>query len=222
MSATLLFDLDGTLLNCDDLHLDAWREQLAPFGITVDTAFYKTRIMGYPNADILAGVLPALDAAEGARIAEAKEEGFRRRAIHLEPMKGLVDFLAFARAQRLPIGVVTNATRLNASVELSGIGLADAFDTIVIGYECEKPKPDPAPYLEGLRRLGGTASRSLAFEDSISGINAATGAGLPVVGISTGLPPEMLRAAGAALAIADYDDQRLRPFVLECTSQAAA
>ncbi len=108
---------------------------------------------------------------------------------------------------------MTNATRENATLQLGAIGLAERFDTVVIGYELERAKPDPLPYLTGLERLGGHAGRSIAFEDSLSGLAAARGAGLPVVGIATSLPAERLLAEGAALAIRDYHDPRLIPFI---------
>ena len=45
----VLFDLDGTLADTDPLHLLAWREVLAPYGLKVDPAFYRERISGRLN-----------------------------------------------------------------------------------------------------------------------------------------------------------------------------
>ena len=59
------------------------------------------------------------------------------------------------------------------------------------------------------------AARSLAFEDSLSGLRAARAAGLVVVGLTTGLSAERLIEEGAALAIANFADARLEAFVSE-------
>jgi beta-phosphoglucomutase len=60
-----------------------------------------------------------------------------------------------------------------------------------------------------LRRLGADPARSLAFEDSLSGVRSARGAGLCVVGLTTTLDAAALVGAGAALAVADFTDPRI-------------
>ena len=60
-------------------------------------------------------------------------------------------------------------------------------------------KPHPLPYLTGLERLGGHATKSVAFEDSRSGITAAAKAGVAVIGLTTSLDPETLKTHGAHL-----------------------
>ncbi len=92
---------------------------------------------------------------------------------------------------------------------LAAAGLAHRFDTVVIGEECERPKPDPLPYQEAMRRLGVTPSRSVAFEDSRSGLRAARGAGAHVFGVSTALTPAELLQAGAHQVIPDFTDPAL-------------
>ncbi len=77
---------------------------------------------------------------------------------------------------------------------------------LVIGDELDRGKPDPLPYLTGLSRLGSVRERALAFEDSRSGVQAASAAGIETIGLRTGLDDATLRAAGAAATIADFTD----------------
>jgi beta-phosphoglucomutase-like phosphatase (HAD superfamily) len=122
MTAALLFDLDGTLVDADAEHIVAFQRAFAPHA------------------------------------------------------KGL------ARA------VVTNAPSANAELVLAAIGLAERLPTRVIGGELARSKPDPPPYLTALEQTGARAENSVAFEDSVSGVRAATAAaaaGLAVVGITT-------------------------------------
>ncbi|MNH42178.1 hypothetical protein D3C79_1038280 [compost metagenome] len=65
------------------------------------------------------------------------------------------------------------------------------------------------PYLTGLQRLGATAEQALAFEDSLPGVKAASGAGIFTVGVATTQTAERLMAAGARLVVDDFDDPRL-------------
>jgi len=107
------------------------------------------------------------------------------------------------------LGVVTNAMRENAVAMLDAIGLRDAFQTIVIGEECIRGKPDPDPYLEAMRQLGVGPAESIAFEDSPSGVRAAHAAGIWTIGIRSALDDAALRAAGADATLADFTDPAL-------------
>lgn len=59
---------------------------------------------------------------------------------------------------------VTNAPRANAEMLISLLGLDDFFELVVIGNECERPKPFPDPYLNALKGLGVSADRAFVFE----------------------------------------------------------
>ncbi|MFN8830123.1 MAG: HAD-IA family hydrolase [Labrys sp. (in: a-proteobacteria)] len=211
--ATLLFDLDGTLVDTDAHHFTAFRETMSRYGIDVTLDFYKANIIGFPNTDIMLRLMPDHDVDTHIRVADEKEAHFRSIANDMEPLPGLVDLLDWAEDRGLPKGVVTNATRQNAELQLSAIGVQDRFSTVVIGYELARAKPDPLPYITGLERLGGHSGRSVAFEDSLSGLRAARAAGLPVVGLTTSLPGEVLLEEGAMIAVRDYTDPRLIPFL---------
>jgi HAD superfamily hydrolase (TIGR01509 family) len=56
---------------------------------------------------------------------------------------------------------------------------------VLVAEELARPKPDPLPYLTGLQRLGAEAGQALAFEDSLPGTAAASGAGIFTVGVAT-------------------------------------
>jgi HAD superfamily hydrolase (TIGR01509 family) len=207
---TLLFDLDGTIVDTDGLHFEAFSQILAERGRMIDHATYKARVMGQPNAAIAAWLFP--DAEEAARRAfsDAKEARFRSLAREMAPLRGLVAMLDWAQRIGARRAVVTNAPRLNAEFVLGALGLAHRFDVLVIGEELARSKPDPLPYATALAQLGRAAERAIAFEDSRSGIAAARAAGLFTFGVTTGLDAATLRAAGADAAIADFEDPTLR------------
>jgi beta-phosphoglucomutase len=207
----LLFDLDGTLVHTDPLHFVAWRAMLAAHGIAIDEAGYARDVSGRHNPEIVADLLPHLSEAEGRRFASEKEARFRQVAeAALRPLPGVREVLARARAAGLATAVVTNAPRENAEFMLRALGLGDAFDALGIGEEAAAAKPDPAPYVEMLERLGVAPRAALAFEDSPSGIASARGAGLAVVGLTTTQSAATLRAHGAFLTAPDFRDVALR------------
>ncbi len=210
---TLLFDLDGTLAETDSLHLPTWVEALLPHGIEVDEAFYRENISGRSNAEIVGDLLPNLPAREGREIVETKEAGFRERAKDLEPLPGLLDFLEEAKGRALKTALVTNAPRENVDAVLLALGLESFFDAVVPAEEVRAAKPDPEPYRTALEKLGADPEGALAFEDSVSGIRSAVGAGIPTVGIASTQKPGTLLGAGAFMAAWDFTDPDVRALI---------
>jgi HAD superfamily hydrolase (TIGR01509 family) len=209
----LLFDLDGTLAETDSLHLPTWVDALAPYGIEVDERFYKERISGRSTGEIVRDLLPDLTEEEGASIGDAKEASFRERAVELEPLPGLVDFVREGRERGLEIALVTNAPKENVGAILPILKLQDFFGTVVLADEVGAVKPDPAPYEAALKETGVPAEEALAFEDSVSGIASSVAAGIPTVGIASTQDPEKLRQAGAFLVAEDFTDPELRALI---------
>jgi HAD superfamily hydrolase (TIGR01509 family) len=194
----LLFDLDGTLCDTDPLHHHTWRALLAPHGIAVDDDLYRRKFSGRLNPDIVAELLPRLDRAANLDLCERKEALFRELTPQLDPLPGVIKLIDGARSAGVGLALVTNAPRINADHMLAALGLADVWDTVVVAEEVGPGKPDPTPYRAALQRLGVPADAAVAFEDSASGVRAAAGAGIFVVGLTTSHAPAELTAAGAA------------------------
>ena len=116
-----------------------------------------------------------------------------------------------ARADRadVPMVAVTNAPRLNAEMMLSGLGIMHRFKAVIIGDELDHGKPHPMPYLEGLRAVRATPELSLAFEDSGSGVQSASAAGIATIGIRTSLGHADMVAAGAVMTAGNFEDPEL-------------
>ena len=208
--AALLFDIDGTLVDSDPLHLEAFNQTFAPFGHSFDRERFALELQGLANEAIARRFVPHLSAEDGMAVMRGKEQIFRdlaRSDIH--PVPGLFELLDRADAAGLPMAAVTNAPRANAELILDSIGITHRFAAIVIGEELAHGKPHPLPYQEGLRFVGGSATASIAFEDSRSGVQSATAAGIPTVGIRTSLSHADLVGAGAAASAAAFDDPDL-------------
>jgi HAD superfamily hydrolase (TIGR01509 family) len=200
----LLFDIDGTLADTDALHLEAFNQVLGPRGHVFDHARFTKELQGFSTASISERFLAGEPPERQAAIMGEKEEAFRKLVSgHIQPLPGLMPLLALADRARIPMVAVTNAPRLNAEMLLSGLGIVHRFKTIIIGDELPNGKPHPMPYLEGLSAV---ATLSLAFEDSRSGIQSASTAGIPTIGIRTSLGHADLIAAGARMTARTFDD----------------
>lgn len=209
MLKAILFDLDGTIANTDPLHYTIWREMLLNHDIEIDETFYKSRISGRQNPEIIKEILPHLSPDLAEKFAADKEAIFRQKAVNLQPLNGFQELIAWTETQPLKRALVTNAPKLNAKFMLEVLGITQIFDTIVIGEDCLRGKPDPIPYQTALDNLGITAEESIALEDSGSGIRAAVGAGIKTIGVTSTHAAESLKAVGAFMTISDFTDLKL-------------
>lgn len=210
----LLFDMDGTLVDTDDVHFKAYQTVLEREGLEITRRYYDREMSGRPNPEILRGLLPSRSEDERNALIEEKETRFRDGANDLRATPGLHDLLAWSEDKGVRRIVVTSAPGVNADFMLGGLELQDAFEDVVLAERLERGKPDPLPYQVGLERLGVAAEHALAFEDSLAGVRSASGAGIETVALATTQTPNDLRAAGASLVITDFRDdalwQRLR------------
>ncbi|ETX16505.1 haloacid dehalogenase [Roseivivax halodurans JCM 10272] len=213
MTHALLFDLDGTLLHSDPLHIEVFIDLYRSRGREIDKAYYLRNIHGRHNAAIFGTDFPGEDSQA---LSEEKEARFRDLLPErVAPMPGLPDLLDRAEAEGWPVGVVTNAPRLNAEAMLAAIGQRHRFEVMVIGDELPRSKPDPLPYTTAMEQLGTEPRRSIAFEDSPSGLRAARSSGAFTIGLRSSLPHDRLIEAGAHATIADFSGPALDDLIAQ-------
>ena len=209
MQAALLFDLDGTLVDTDSEHLIAFQSVFARHGISLTREDYVAKIMGVSNPLIAQAFLSHFSPEAQMATIHAKEAMFRENLGALTPIAGAGALLDYAQLHGLKRAVVTNAPRDNAEKVLAAIGFGERLPLRIFGGELARAKPDPLPYLTGLERTRAHAKASVAFEDSLAGVQSALGAGLAVIGLTTTLSRATLLNAGASLAVEDYTDERI-------------
>ncbi|OPZ00208.1 phosphatase [Bradyrhizobium sacchari] len=193
-AVALIFDVDGTLAETEELHRQAFNHAFARAGLAWqwDRAVYKDllRVTGgkermrvYHGRQQIAPPLAEADIAELHRIKTAYyAELIETGCCPLRP--GVVDLLAAAKArgQRLAIATTTSHGNIDALLSQAlGKGWAADFEAVVAGDDVRHKKPAPDVYLEILARLKLDAVDCLAIEDSANGLIAASRAGIPVL-----------------------------------------
>jgi len=204
MPAAVIFDLDGVLVDSEQLWNGAKEELVRETGgAWRDDA--PTTMMGMSSPEWSAylrddlGV--PLDAGEISRQVVARMEARYRRALPLLP--GAADAVR-ALAARWPVGLASSANRelIDLVLELAGFG--DAFGVTVSSEEVERGKPAPDVYLAAARGLGVEARNCVAIEDSSSGLRAAAAAGMTVIAVPNphyAPHPDALALAAAAVPV---------------------
>lgn len=205
--SAFIFDMDGTLVDNMSFHTDAWIEYLTELGTNPDPLTFMELTAGKINTEIFRMFLGAdLTDEQIAFHSAEKEDRYRRLYLpHMRPMPGLVEFLQQARAAGMRLGVATAANWENVEFVLQGIGLREAFDTIVTADDITRGKPDPEIFLIAAQRLGVPQARCLVFEDSLMGIEAARRAGMASVALTTSITAQKVaNLTGVKLAAGDF------------------
>ena len=224
LPAAILFDIDGTLVNSDPIHYNVFRELLLnEDGFNnnepINEEFFRQHIAGRQNALIMEDFFPQWSISQRESWSIMKEARFREVAqvtMKQSKMKGLDKLRTWIDSNNIRKAAVTNAPRLNAEAIISGIGYDDWFGkAVIIGDECEKPKPDPCPYLTACQLLKVNPEDCIVFEDSPSGARAGVAAGAFVVGILSGQEEITLQNAGCSLIIETFDDPKLWNYLEE-------
>ncbi|WP_375454057.1 HAD-IA family hydrolase [uncultured Methylobacterium sp.] len=193
MLKALIFDVDGTLAETEDLHRQAFNRAFAMLGLpwTWDAGLYADLLAVMGGKERLAHYIATrhADAAPlRARIAEIhdlKTHIYGRLvadgALALRP--GIARLVAEARSTGVLLAVATTTSRPNVdSLIAVNFPAGDRpFDVIASGDEAARKKPAPDIFDLAVRRLGIAASEAIAFEDSAAGIRSALDAGLPVL-----------------------------------------
>jgi HAD superfamily hydrolase (TIGR01509 family) len=99
------------------------------------------------------------------------------------PQPGAREVIAALRAEGVPLGLASNSPTKLVELALGVAGLDDVFDSVLTAEDVEHPKPAPDVYLASCRALGAEPERSIALEDSHTGVGAAVAAGMYVVGV---------------------------------------
>lgn len=196
MTPTLLFDLDGTLVDSRAVVERQWGALCARLGL--DFPSVLAILHGVRSVDVIRAVAQDVDAEAEAAALDAAEEVDTRG---LEVVRGSRELLA-----RLPAdswGIVTSGHRTLAQGRLRAVGLPVPV-VMVCGDEVSRGKPDPEGYLTGARLFGVAPSACVVFEDAPAGIAAARAAGMSAVGITTTHPASAL--GDAAVVIDDLTE----------------
>jgi HAD superfamily hydrolase (TIGR01509 family) len=193
MLKALIFDVDGTICETEEIHRRAFNRAFAETGLnwfwTVEdyrrllrTTGGKERMRAHRTA---CGLAQPDDAAI-AKLHTLKTEFYVAALAKgdITPRPGLRETIAVARAQglRLAIATTTSPANVEALVQaIWGCAAADVFDVIAAGDEVAAKKPAPDVFLLALQRLALRPEAALAFEDSRNGLISAKAAGLGVV-----------------------------------------
>ena len=182
-----VFDLDGLLVNTEDLYQHVGSELLRRRGKTFGPDLLDA-MMGRPPAVSLAIMIEWHGLADTVETLAAETAAIFAGLLdeRLEPMPGAVDLVETLAARGLPRAVATSSGPAFAHDVLGRVGLLDRFAFVLTSADVVHGKPDPEIYLAAAARLGVDPAAMIVFEDSHNGCRAAVAAGAVVVAVPGG------------------------------------
>lgn len=197
MAGTVIFDLDGTLIDTEKYFKIFWRQAAAAFGYELsEEQALQLRSLGRPYAPAL------LREWFGGAFDYAAVREYRRKIMQAHLDKVGIELKPYAKQALLWLSengyraAVATATPVErATAQLKQLGIAGYFDEIVSAASVEKGKPAPDVYLYACERLGESPKDCFAVEDSPNGVLSAYAAGLKVIMVPDQTEPDAGLAA---------------------------
>lgn len=200
MIRALLFDVDGTLLDSNDLHAEAWRQAFLHFGIDIPFGDVREQI-GKGGDNLIPALLPqALVEAKQEEIQDYRGRLFQRDFMpKAKPFPGVRELFERIRSDGLRLVLASSAkrTELDHYVELLGCG--DLISATTSQDDVEHSKPCPDIFAAALGKVPPLGPDEVwVVGDTPYDAAAARKLGIGMIGFrSGGFPEEVLLAAGA-------------------------
>jgi len=184
MIKAAIFDMDGTLLDTEQVYSDSFLDVTKAYGLPgLDHVFMQ--LVGVSGEGTKRILTPHLkDKVSFDQFLEDWFEGVGARLSEVVPVKeGALELLAMLRDKGLPIALATSSSHENAVSHLTKAGLIGFFEHIVGGDDVVNRKPDPEPFLKASELLEVNIKDCVIFEDSEPGTLGAVRSGGQVVQI---------------------------------------
>ncbi|MEU1348384.1 HAD family hydrolase [Streptomyces sp. NPDC005786] len=207
MTRAALFDVDGTLVDTNYLHVGAWWEAFRQAGHSVPMSAVHGAI-GLGSADLIEHLLGAdRDRDQDADISSTHSALYATYFERLPALEGAAALLRTLAARGWTIVLATSATGPELQALRRALDADDVITDTASADDVSEGKPAPAPIRHAMELVGGTSDETVYVGDSVWDMKAAGRASVTAVALlSGGIPREDLLGAGAAEVYQDPAD----------------
>jgi HAD superfamily hydrolase (TIGR01509 family) len=202
MLKAVLCDLDGTLVDSNKLHAEAWQRAFQHFGISVSVDDTLHQI-GKGGDQLLPVFVPKEDLNRiGKQIAEYRKQLFEAEYFHqVKAIPGSRELLLKMKQAGLRVAIASSASKEDLKKLKEIANIKDLVEEETSSDDAERSKPSPDIFQAALERVGLEASEALALGDTPWDIKAARQAGIATVAVTSGGWQEAELHEADALAI---------------------
>jgi HAD superfamily hydrolase (TIGR01509 family) len=201
----VLFDIDGTLVDSNYVHVNAWLYAFRAVGHPVD-AWRVHRGQGMGSSQLLATLLGEAAEQIGPQAEQRHSEHYRQTSDLLRAFDGARELIAAVAHRGAKVVLASSAAPDELDRLRTILDIEDTVAEFTAAQDVEAAKPEPDLVHVALQRAEVTADRAVFVGDTVWDVQAAGKAGVPCVGLlSGGISAAELTVAGA---VAVYDDCR--------------
>ncbi len=196
MAKVVVLDVDGTLMDTNYLHTEAWAQAFEEVGQRVPRVQIHKQI-GKGSTLLIKEFVEDEETVE--RIEELHSELYAELQKHGHPLPGAKDMISSLRERGYEVWFVTSAKDEELEHHMSELESEGVISGVVNSSAVDNPKPAPDIFELALERAGASPDETVAVGDAIWDVEAADGAGIRTVAVLTGgaFSEEELREAGA-------------------------
>jgi beta-phosphoglucomutase-like phosphatase (HAD superfamily) len=201
--SALLFDVDGTLIDSNAAHAQAWAQALSEHGFPCEASRVRP-FVGMGGDKLLPAVAGiAEDSPQGKAINTRKKALFSELLPRLAPTRGGRLLVSYLRKSKKRVIVATSADDREMHALLDRAGVADLIPRRTSKDDAAQSKPDPDIVAAALSRAGSRRAKAVMIGDTPYDIEAARRAGIRSIALRCGGYWSDAELAGA---VAIFDD----------------
>lgn len=177
---TILFDLDGTLLNTNELIIQSFMHTFNQYGLD----FTREQIVEF-NGPPLVETFEKIDPDQAQEMIKVyRDFNHAEHETYVTAFPGVMETLEKLQALDVKVGIVTTKLRYAVNLGMNITGLDQYFDTVITLEDVTHAKPHPEPVLKAMEELGGIAETTLMIGDNAQDIEAGQHAGVQTAGVA--------------------------------------
>jgi sugar-phosphatase len=204
MLKAVIFDMDGVLVDSHPTHTRAWRKFLLNHGQEMVESHIELLRSGRKKDELLQCFLGNLTSDQIRAYGQEKDMFFQKEMANTAAIAGVRDLLRELGQVAMPMAVASCGGQARVHQTLELLRINQYFRVVMTGDDVTRGKPDAEIYYKTAAQLGARPADSLVFEDSVSGILAATATGMKSVGITDLQHAQSLLQAGAVETLPDF------------------
>lgn len=184
MISTVLFDMDGVIINSEPTHQQLEFEMFAELGLHITKEEHKAYV-GTSSNDMWTkiGERHPLNKNPQELLLYGREKYWKSLDDGKVPLvKGVMELIDYFKRNKYKIHVASSATRPTVDKVMEYFNLGDFFKFRIGGDEVKKSKPDPEIFLKSAKQSNSNPENCLVIEDSRNGLKAAKAAGMYCIG----------------------------------------
>nr|WP_296764468.1 HAD family hydrolase [Rhodococcus sp. (in: high G+C Gram-positive bacteria)] len=205
-AGAVLFDIDGTLVDSNYIHVDTWSRAFADAGLSVPS-WRIHRCIGMDGDKLLETLVGSADSAAALEAKDLHSEYYEDASGRLQVLPGARELLQRMDDSGLTVVLATSAPEAELATLRDLLDVEGIVSVVTSAEDADVAKPSPEIVEVALQRAGVDPANAVMIGDSVWDMKAATRVGVSGIGVRCGgVPDAELRAAGAAAVYEDPAD----------------